>query len=117
MLEKILVVGRQLQAQQLARSFTQRLYAADNAGDIWALIESSDPDLILFDADVPHDTIHQSLDVFQERKIDIPVVAICSKERTEHADKLLGAGVFDIVNDYEDISRMGQIVDKLKSTG
>ncbi|MHC4236653.1 MAG: sigma 54-interacting transcriptional regulator, partial [Planctomycetota bacterium] len=117
MLEKILVVGRQLQAQQLARSFTQRLYAADNAGDIWALIESSDPDLILFDADVPHDTIHQSLDVFQERKIDIPVVAICSKERTEHADKLLGAGVFDIVNNYDDISRMGQIVDKLKSTG
>jgi DNA-binding NtrC family response regulator len=117
MLEKILVVGRQLQAQQLARDFTQRLYAADDAGDIWTLIESSDPDLILFDADVPHDAIHLSLDVFRNREINIPVVAVCPKERTDHVNKLLNAGVFDVVDDYEDISRMGQIVDKLQNTG
>jgi CheY-like chemotaxis protein len=83
MLEKILVVGRQPQAQQLARSFTQRLYAADNAGDIWTLIESSEPDLILFDADIPHDTIHLSLDIFQKKEINIPVVAVCSKDRIQ----------------------------------
>ena len=117
MLEKILVVGKQLQAQKLARDFTQRLYAADDAGDIWTLIESSDPDLILFDADVPHDAIHLSLDVFRNREINIPVVAICPKERTDHVNKLLNAGVFDVVDNYEDISRMGQIVDKLQNTG
>ena len=117
MLEKILVVGKQLQAQQLARNFTQRLYAADSADDIWTLIESSDPDMILFDADIPHDTIHLSLGVFQNREINIPVVAVCSTKRTEHVDKLLDAGVFDVVDDYEDVSRMGQIVDKLQNAG
>ena len=115
MLEKILVVGRQLQAQQLARDFTQRLYAADDAGDIWTLIESSDPDLILFDADVPHDTIRLSLDIFQEREINIPVVAVCSRDRTDHANELLDAGVFDILRDYEDTKRMGQVIDKLQN--
>jgi two-component system response regulator AtoC len=117
MLEKILVVGRQPQAQQLARNFTQRLYAADNAGDIWALIESSEPDLILFDADIPHDTIHLSLDIFQKKEINIPVVAVCSKDRTDHVNKLLDTGVFDVLHDYEDISHMGQIIDRLKNTG
>ncbi|MHC5158543.1 MAG: sigma 54-interacting transcriptional regulator, partial [Planctomycetota bacterium] len=117
MLEKILVVGRQPQAQQLARNFTQRLYAADNAGDIWTLIESSEPDLILFDADIPHDTIHLSLDIFQKKEINIPVVAVCSKDRTDHVNKLLDTGVFDVLHDYEDISHMGQIIDKLKNTG
>ncbi len=115
MLEKILVVGRQLQAQQLARNFTQRLYAADDAGDIWTLIESSEPDLILFDADVPHDTIHLSLATFQKREINIPVVTVCPKEHTEHVNRLLDAGVFDVVDDYEDVSRMGQIIDKLQN--
>jgi DNA-binding NtrC family response regulator len=117
MLEKILVVGKQLQAQQLVRDFTQRLYAADDAGDIWALIESSDPDMILFDADIPHNIIHRSLDTFRKREIDIPIVAICHKEQTDQAEKLLDAGIFAIVNDYEDVSRMGQIVDKLKNAG
>ena len=117
MLEKILVVGRQLKAQQLARNFTQRLYAADNAGDIWALIESNEPDLILFDADIPHDTIHLSLDLFQKKEINIPVVAVCPKDRTDHVNKLLDTGVFDVLHDYEDISRMGQIIDKVKNIG
>ncbi|RKY09656.1 MAG: hypothetical protein DRP56_02315, partial [Planctomycetota bacterium] len=115
MLEKILVVGKQLQAQKLARDFTQRLYAADDADDIWTLIESSDPDLILFDADIPHDTIHLSLEAFRRREINVPVVAVCSKEHAEHVNKLLNAGVFDVVDDYDDVSRMGQIIDKLQN--
>ncbi|MHC4554791.1 MAG: hypothetical protein ACYSUS_05770, partial [Planctomycetota bacterium] len=80
-------------------------------------MESSEPDLILFDADIPHDTIHLSLDIFQKKEINIPVVAVCSKDRTDHVNKLLDTGVFDVLHDYEDISHMGQIIDKLKNTG
>ena len=117
MLEKILVVGRQPQAQQLARNFTQRLYAADNAGDIWALIESTEPDLVLFDAGVDHDAVHLSLETFRNREINTPVVVICPKEHTDHVNKLLDTGVFDVLHDYDDISRMGQIIDKLQNIG
>ena len=116
MLEKILVVGKQPQAQQLARKFTQRLYAADDACDIWALIESTEPDLVFFDDGTPHDTIHLSLDILRKRKINIPVVVICPKKHTDHMNKLLDMGVFDVLHNYEDISRMGQVIDRLKNS-
>lgn len=115
MLEKILVVGKQPQTQQLVKNFTQRLYAADDAGDIWALIESTEPDLLLFDTGIPHHAVHLALDVFRKKEIDIPVVVICPKEHSDHVNKLLGAGVFDVLHDYEDTSRMGQIIDRLKN--
>ncbi|MHC4291139.1 MAG: sigma 54-interacting transcriptional regulator [Planctomycetota bacterium] len=116
MLEKILVVGKQPQAQQLARNFAQRLYAADDAADIWSLIESTEPDLILFDAGNSHDTVHLSLDIFRKKEINAPVVVICPKEHTDHVNKLLDTGAFDVIHDYGDIGRMGQIIDRLKNS-
>ena len=52
-LEKILVVGRQPKTQQVARPFTKKLYAADEVADIWELLKAADPNLIVFDADIP----------------------------------------------------------------
>ena len=116
MLEKILVIGRHPEAQQLARNFAQSLYAADYADDIGAVIENSEPDLVLFDAGVHPDAIHLSLETFRNRELNTPVVVFCPKEHTDHTNKLRDCGVFDVLHDYEDISRMGQVVDRLKNS-
>jgi two-component system NtrC family response regulator len=110
--EKILVVGRHPKAHTLARPFTRKLYAADDAGDIWQLIESVEPDLILFDADIPHDDIYDTLLSLREKKLSVPVVFVCPEPN--RVEELLSAGAYSELSGYDDIARMGQIVDRIE---
>lgn len=114
MLEKLLVVGRRPQAQQLARTFTKKLYAADDSADIWPLVKSVEPDLIIFDHDIPHDELYISLRSLQENQPEIPVVVVCPNANQDVKEMLLKAGAFDILHHYEDISHMQQVIDRVK---
>lgn len=115
MVDKILVVGKDPQAQQLARGFTDKVYAADEVHDLWPLIETADPSLIFFDAHIPHKDIHNSLKQIQDKQIKIPVITVCSQEQKECANDLLQAGIFNFIHHHEDSSRMAHIVDQINS--
>jgi two-component system NtrC family response regulator len=115
MVEKVLVVGKQQQAQQLAKAFTKNLYAADDTNDIWPLIHSVEPNLILFDNDIPHDDVHVSLKSLKDNNLNIPAVVICSEENIHLKEELLKAGAFDVLHHYEDVCRMRHVIDKLNN--
>lgn len=73
-LEKILIVGRQSTTQQIARLFAKTLYAADEVDDLWELLESVEPNLIIFDANIARADILQALQTFYQKALSQPVL-------------------------------------------
>ncbi|MCE5186732.1 MAG: sigma-54 dependent transcriptional regulator [Planctomycetaceae bacterium] len=114
-LEKILVVGRHPKAHTLARPFTRKLYAADEAADIWQLIESVEPNLILCDADIPFDDIYDTLAALRQKELSVPVVFICPEQQAHRAEELIEAGAHSYISGYGDTARMGQIIDRIEN--
>lgn len=111
--EKILVVGRHPKAHTLARPFTKKLYAADDAGDIWQLIESVEPNLILFDADISGDDVYDTLLTLRDKSLNVPVIFVCDDR--DRAQQILQAGAFGFLSGYDDVARMGQAVDRIEN--
>lgn len=114
-IDTILVVGKNPQAQQLVQDFTHKLYAADEANDIWPLIDTADPSLIFFDGNTSHVDIHNTLERIQRKQLRIPIVTVCPQDQHEHAQNLLQAGIFDYVHHHEDSNRMAQIIDQINN--
>lgn len=111
--DKILVVGKHLEAQQLVRPFAEHVYAADDAGDIQPQTQAIEPDLIVFDAAIPDDVVRQSILSLRNQNIDTPIIIIRPADYMENEQSLRQIGVLDIVFGYEDAGRMGVIIDRL----
>lgn len=111
--DKILVVGKHPEAQQLVRPFAEQIYAADDAGDIQRSVRDAEPTLIVFDADVPDAVITQAVQTLRRNGIEIPVIIIRTEDRKENELTLRQIGVLDIVFGYADVGRMGVIIDRL----
>lgn len=114
-LEKILVVGKEPNTQQLARSFSQQLFAADQPDDIWELIDSIDLDLILFGETIPHRQTCSCLETINSKSIDIPVVVITDENNSEHADQMIELGAYDCIKGQSDTKRLGDIIDRIQN--
>lgn len=112
-LEKILVVGRQPKTQQLARPFTKKLYAADEVGDVWELIDAVDPNLIVFDTDIPKHQIDSALTGLRHRAIQLPVLIIGRIEQEALSEMRQEHEWTDCIENPEDHSAFGRAVDRL----
>ena len=116
-LDKILVVGRQPKTQQLARPFTRKLYAADEVGDIWELIEAVDPNLILFDTDIPKHQIREAISTLQEKTIKLPILIMGKIEDQTLKEEVQNYEVADCIENPDDAGALGQAIDRLRQTG
>jgi DNA-binding NtrC family response regulator len=112
-IDKILVVGKNPDAQQLAQRFARQLYAADDVADLWPLLDNVEPHLIFFDADTSQSDLHAIMPLLQKKQMTAPVLAVCPPEQTACAEHLLRAGVFDYIHHHNDTNRMGQIIDRI----
>ena len=111
--DKILIVGKHPEAQQLVRPFAEQLYAADDTGSIQQFVRDVEPDLIVFDAAVPDVIIAQAIQTLRHSSIDVPVIIIRPEDSKENEHTLRQIGVLDIVFGYADAGRMGVIIDRL----
>jgi len=113
-LDKILVVGKDTQTHELARPFTRQLFAADDTSDLWQLVDSVEPGLILFDTRTPHEQICAFLKEVEAKSMDTPVVVIDHEEDSPHADKILGLGAFDYISAKAASRRLAEVVNRIK---
>lgn len=111
--DKILVVGKHPEIQQLVRPFAEQLYAADNAEDVLLQTQTIEPDLIIFDAAVPNLSIARCLESLRQSQSDIPVVVVRPENCKEHEQMLRQIGVLDVIFGYQDTGRLGVIIDRL----
>ncbi len=114
-LEKILVVGKDSGTQKLLRPYSKQIFAADDPCDIRELIESVEPEAILFDARVLHEQVAGFLSNRRGRAMDTPVIVIGSSGNDEQADALMQAGAFGYIKGKRDMPRLGQLLDKIKN--
>ncbi len=112
-LDKILVVGKDTETHNLARAFTGQLFAADDMDDVWQLVDSVQPHLILLDTWTPHEHICSFLRAVEEKSIDTPVVIIDHVEDSPHAETILGLGAFDYIKGKADHPRLTQVIDRI----
>ncbi|MBN1817621.1 MAG: sigma-54-dependent Fis family transcriptional regulator [Sedimentisphaerales bacterium] len=113
-LEKILVVGKDMETHQLLRPYTRELFAADEPKDAWNLLNSIDPHLILLDPHVPTAEVADFLSTACRRANTPPIVVVGHETIEEHADTYLRLGAFDCIRGKKDHNRIGHIIDRLK---
>ncbi len=116
-LENILVVGKDSKTQQLARPFTERLFAADDTDDTWQMIESIQPHLILLGSGISHKKLCSFLQIREKKCIDTPVVIIGDNDNPQHADHLISLGAYDYLKGENDHHRLSQVIERIKSGG
>ena len=113
-LDKILVVGREEQTQELARPFTRQLFAADDTADALEIVDSVDPHMIVFDANVPYNQICSFLKNVEQKSINTPIVVMGKDDNKKNAEQLIGLGAFDYIKGKDDHQRFGKIIDRVK---
>ena len=111
--DKILLVGKHFEAQQLVRPFAEHLYAADDAGDVLQQVGILEPDLIVFDAAVPNEAVIQSIQSLRQAAAQTPVIVVRTEAHKHDEQSLRQIGALDIVFGYEDVGRLGVIIDRL----
>jgi len=116
-LENILVVGKDPGIQRLARSFTERLFSADDTDDTWQMIESIQPHLILVGSGISHDKLCNFLRISRAKCIDTPVVIIGDSTSHQHADRFISLGAYDYLKGDSEQQRLSQIIERIKSGG
>jgi DNA-binding NtrC family response regulator len=114
LLDKVVVVGKNADAQQLARSIADAIYAADDVSDASDVIGRHQPDLILIDAAVSHE--HKNNFLASTKKETIaPIVIISGDVNTPMAQCYLDNGAYDVLNGNSDLSRIAQIAQNIKA--
>ena len=113
-LDKILVVGKDTETHELIRPFTRQLFAADDMDDVWQLVDSVQPHLILLDTRTPHEHICSFLRAVEEKSIDTPVVVVDHAEDSPNAEMILGLGAFDYIKGKTDHHRLTEVIDRIR---
>lgn len=113
--DKILVVGKHPEAQQMVRPFAGQVYAADEIETLASLVSTVEPDVIVYDASVSSAAIAESTRSLQRENLCGPAIVIRHPEDKEDEPPLRQLGVLDIVFGYCDTQRMGVIIERLSS--
>ncbi|MBE0535208.1 MAG: sigma-54-dependent Fis family transcriptional regulator [Phycisphaerae bacterium] len=111
--ERILVVGKEQRTHALARSHSKQLFAADDTQDLWQLLDSADPHLILIDMNTPHEQLCDLLRRRADKAVRTPVVVIDHEDACVEPETLLDLGACDILKGAEDYPRLAEIIEQL----
>ncbi len=112
-LEKILIVGKTSETQDLARPFTTQLFSADDANDAWQMIDSIQPELILFDHETPREHVQSFLKDTRNNSIDTPIVIITGNDKKPK--HFMDLGAYDCLTDKNDCKGLAKVIDNIKN--
>jgi len=110
-LHRVIVVGKQSDVQELARPFTEQMFAADDVDDIWNIINSVMPDLIVFDYAISRQAIVQFFETAKSRSIDVPVIILGDENDYYWAKRFTEMGAHDYLLGLSDYNRLGKVID------
>ncbi|MDO8301770.1 MAG: sigma 54-interacting transcriptional regulator, partial [Sedimentisphaerales bacterium] len=114
LLDKVVVVGKDETAQQLARSVANEIYAAENVSDAWDILDKHHADLILIDSAVSHE--HKNIFLASAKRETIaPIIIILDEPNAPMAEHYLDSGAFDVLNGKPDVARITHIAKKIKT--
>ena len=115
-MRRIVAVSKEADVQQLARRVGQEIFVADNLVEALDIVETVNPDLILFDQRFSPGHIHEFLNTTYKNSIDVPVVVVGNAgDDTESFAEFVRMGAYDYLQGSRDYDRLEQIVNRIKN--
>jgi DNA-binding NtrC family response regulator len=115
-LRRIVAVSKEAEVQQLARQVGQEIFVADNLDEALDIVETVNPDLILFDHCFHTTGIREFLNVTEKNSINVPVVVVGNDESNmDLSSEFIRMGAYDYLQGRHDYSRLEQIVIRIKN--
>jgi len=115
-LESILVVGRDQRTHELARKHAARLFAADDAADLWHMLDSADPDLVLVDSKINHVELCDLLRRCVEESPRTPVIVVDHEQTCSRSDHYITLGARSVISGKHECSSLSEVIDSLCDT-
>ena len=114
-LRRIVAVSREAEVQQLARQVGQEIFVADNMDEALDIVETVNPDLILFDHCYHPTGIHEFLNMADKNSINVPVVVVGDGRDRDLSAEFIQMGAYDYLQGRGDYSRLEQIASRIKN--
>jgi len=114
-LRRIVAVSKEAEVQQLARQVGQEIFVADNLDEALDIVETVNPDLILFDHWFHPTSIREFLNMTEKNSINVPVVAVGNGRDRDLSAEFIQMGAYDYLQGRGDYSRLEQIVSRIKN--
>ncbi len=83
-LRRIVVVSKDPEIQQLAQEYGREVFGADNLDDALDIVQTVNPDLMLFDHRFGSRQIHEFRDKADKNSIDVPIVVVGGDDNNIH---------------------------------
>ncbi len=116
-LNRIVTVSRDPDVQRLAQKCGQEVFGADDPIDALEIIQTVDPNLILFDHRFSADYIREFIDTTDKKSIDIPVVVVGDSNYCENEfyTEFTQLGIYDYIQGIHDYDRLQEIINRIKN--
>lgn len=114
-LNRIVTVSRDPDIQRLAQKCSQEVFGADDLTDAFEIIQTVDPNLILFDHKFSTDYIREFTETADKKSIDIPVVVVGDNNCCENEldTKFSQLEIYDYIQGIHDYERLQGIIDRI----
>ena len=114
-LRRIVAVSKEAEVQQLARQVGQEIFVADNLDEALDIVETVNPDLILFDHRFHPTGIREFLNMTEKNSIRVPVVVVGDGRDSDLSSEFIRMGAYDYLQGRGDYNRLEQIVSRIKN--
>ncbi|MBN2183552.1 MAG: sigma-54-dependent Fis family transcriptional regulator [Sedimentisphaerales bacterium] len=116
-LNRIVTVSRDPEVQNLAHRCSHEVFAADDPADALEVIQTVNPNLILYDDRLNVDLVRELIDNTEKNPNDIPVVLIGTSDSGE--ERIPGdyseLGIYDYIKGMQDYEHLQAIIRKIKN--
>ncbi|MHC4637004.1 MAG: sigma 54-interacting transcriptional regulator [Planctomycetota bacterium] len=115
-LRRIVVISRQAEIQQLARKVAQEIFVADDLDETLDIIETVNPDLILFDKCLGVEELREFITTTDKKTLNVPIV-IAGDDDSDIllSDSYIRAGAFDYLRGKVDYGKLEQAASQIKA--
>ncbi len=115
-LHRIVALSKDPQVQQLAQKYGQEVFGADDLADISEIVQTVNPNLILFDQWLGMGKIREFLKRTDKYLNDIPVVVVgCGEENSDLSKEFIQDGAYDYLKARQDYAGLERIINRIKN--
>ena len=114
-LRRIVVVSKDPEVQQLAQEYGREVFGADNLDDALNIVQTVNPDLMLFDHRFGPRHIHEFRDKADKNSIDVPIVVVGGDvNNIDLSTEFIQTGAYDYLKSRQDYAQLEQIINRIK---
>ncbi|MHC4535637.1 MAG: sigma-54-dependent transcriptional regulator [Planctomycetota bacterium] len=127
-LNRIVALSKDPEVQQLAQKYGQEVFGADDLADAAEIIQTVNPDLVLFDQWLGNNNVREFIlrsSAFDKNEFlkrtdkysnDVPIVVVgCGDDNNDLSTEFIKIGAYDYLHTRQDYAQLERIINRIKS--